>query len=168
MPKYFLAALVGSAIVTLATQPALAGVPKLKGTYSYHSFEICQIGLSFNKDGQGDVINLQPLGNNHIGTIVGAITFGGTATNSGTATFSAQKISGLPFKTNGTPSGGFSQGAESGSGNYSNTATTLTVDADTFVVSYSNILNGLARTVSFMIRSRNNTCFETGTLTRET
>ncbi len=168
MTNRFFAALVVATTAAFAIQPAFAAAPRLKGKYSYHSFEICQIGLTFNKDAQGDVINLSPAGANHIGTIVGVLTFSGAAPNSGTIAFSAQKISGLPFKTNGTPAGVFSQSPETGSGGaYSNDATTLTLDADVYVVSYANIVSGVAKSVSFMFRSNGNTCFETGTLTRQ-
>src|SRR5688500_5528893 len=98
MTNRFFAALVVATAAVLAIQPAFAAVPRLKGKYSYHSFEICQIGLVVIKDVQGDVTGLSPAGNNHIGTIVGTLTFGGAAAYSGTIAFSAQKISGLPLK----------------------------------------------------------------------
>src|SRR6188508_2178102 len=112
--RFLFAALVVATAAALTLQPAFAAVPKVKGKYSYHSLEICQIGLTYTKDAQNDVNSLSPTGSNHIGTIVGTLTLGGAAAYSGPLTFSAKKIEGLPFQTNGAPSGGFSQVVDAG------------------------------------------------------
>ena len=155
-----------SVALVVTAQAAQAAVPKIKGKYTYHSVNICQIGISVAKDVQGDVVNINTLGSNgNMSTILGTTNFTGAAAYSGLITHSAKKIEGSAFYIGSGP--GLANSTETGSGAYSNTATTLTLGEDVYTVRYSNIVGDVAKTVSFIVRLSGNRCFESGTLTRE-
>ena len=110
--------------------------------------------------------NVNAVGSNHVATVVGTINFTGAAANSGSLSFTQKKIEGVPLYVNTLPAV-FAQTTDSGNGTYSNTATTLTLAGESNAASYGNIVNGIAKSVSFMGRRNGNRCFESGTLTRE-
>ncbi len=148
----------------LTSQAAEAAVPKIKGKYAYHSIEVCQIGVTATP--QANVSNVNAVGSNHVGTVVGTINFTGANPNSGSLSFTQKKIEGVPLYVNTLPAV-FAQTADSGSGTYSNTATTLTLAGEAGPAVYGNIVSGIAKTVHFIVRHNGNRCFESGTLTRE-
>ncbi len=113
---------------------AQAAPPKLSGTYIVNYNEVCQASLV---DGQGDT------GESHSEALT--VTFDDSTM---TATLSGIDIQGALVDMNGTPSG-YTQVPLSGSGPYSNTKTTVTIDGTKFNIFYGPVKHGIAQSAAF-------------------
>jgi hypothetical protein len=114
--------------------PAPAAVPKLSGTYIVNYNEVCQASLVNGNNNTGE---------SHSEALT--VTFDDSTK---TATLSGIDIQGALVDMNGTPSG-YTQAPLSGSGPYSNTKTTVTIDGTTFNIFYGPLKKGVAQSAAF-------------------
>jgi polyisoprenoid-binding protein YceI len=153
----FIAAM-AAASTTVEAAPA---VPKVNGKYAVNGTSFCSAKATTtqanfrlaNGNSSTGVKTFNTLEDGILSAITGYITLkpSTAGATSGNATLNATQIKG-PTSTVNAPSSGWSQGTINLSGAYSFTATTMTFDGDTWVMTYGNVINGVAHTVNLIRR----------------
>lgn len=174
------------AVVCLLPLDAFAGTPKLSGTYAFSLNESCQIsvgthtysilqqsGVATDSDGDNNWVT-----NNTAPVFDTTIDDGKISVTTATARFNPKigtvVVSGFTDKGSILQAEGLSDPtmddlAEKPFGgatavNYSNTASTLTINGLTWNVAYGNIVSGVAKYVTFSgIETEKPSCAEQGT-----
>jgi hypothetical protein len=170
--------LFSTALIVLAPIAAAnAAVPKLSGTYLYHSEETCPAALAATQvtSGQlkGAIVNLIASSMGDLTTNDLAVTF-----TPGAGTPNAGKIAGSGYQADlgalvtvtgtGQTSEGPSDKAVSVSGTYSNTANSITIVSENkqaYNVVYGTVKTGIVQTAVFSFLTGG--CVQHGTLTHE-
>ncbi len=143
---------VTAATYSLMLAPAsAANVPALSGSYATSLNEVCQANLNNNEVNTGET---------HSETAI--VIFN---SNTGTVMLNGTDTSGALVVMGGTPVG-YSQSPISGSGAYTNTATTVTLAGQTFNVAYGPVKKGIAQSLTFSGIAAGN-CALSGTSIRQ-
>jgi hypothetical protein len=148
------------ALLSLPSAAMAAGKPRLVGAYAYTVISPCQAKIGTLKDGDGDVTSL----NGYFGEIYHEI---GTATfSAGTLSIAGSRVSGALAIIDGVGKKMSAPTATSMSVPFSNTASTITVDGETWPAVYGSIDDSnVAHFMSFLNRDGAN-CATTGTFVR--
>jgi hypothetical protein len=158
--------------------PAAAAAPKVSGKYALMGWSSCQAKFTTktrdyklptdNPFSGPAVWELSPGTSGEILVEAGYVTFTPSAAGSTSGMFagSTTSISGsaLAINTNGAP---IKQRAiEPFSGAYSATDTTFTIGGDEFVLSFGNVVQGIARQIN-LVRRESATCANALSFTRQ-
>lgn len=172
-------AFVTGALVMLAIAPATpvhAAAPKVSGKYSLTGSVSCQAKFTTTSrnyklptasPASGPAVwELSPGNLGQISIEAGYVTFTpGPGITSGTFSGTSTSISGSALAINaaGQP---MKQKNDVFSGNYSATDTTFTIGGDTFVLSFGNVVSGVARQIN-LVRRESATCANALSFTRQ-
>ncbi len=149
--------------------PVAAAAPKVSGKYALMGWSSCQAQFTTksrdyrlttaNPFSGPAVWELSPGGLGQISVEAGYVTFTPSAPGSTSGTFagSTTSINGsaLAINSNGTPIK--QKNGEIFNGNYSATDTTFTIGGDVFVLSFGNVVQGIARQIN-LVRRESGTC----------
>jgi hypothetical protein len=169
----------GSLFVFAVAQatPVAAATPKVSGKYALMGWSSCQAKFTTktrdyklptaNPFSGPAVWELSPGGLGQISVEAGYVTFTPSAAGSTSGTFagSTTSINGsaLAINTNGTPMK--QKNGETFSGAYSATDATFTIGGDMFVLSFGNVVQGVARQIN-LVRRESATCANALSFTR--
>jgi hypothetical protein len=169
----------GSLFVFAVAQatPVAAATPKVSGKYALMGWSSCQAKFTTksrdyklptaNPFSGPAVWELSPGGLGQISVEAGYVTFTPSAAGSTSGTFagSTTSINGsaLAINTNGTPMK--QKNGETFSGAYSATDATFTIGGDVFVLSFGNVVQGVARQIN-LVRRESATCAAALSFTR--
>jgi hypothetical protein len=159
--------------------PVAAATPKVSGTYALMGWSLCQAKFTTksrdyklptaNPFSGPAVWELSPGGLGQISVEAGYVTFTPSAVGGTSGTFAGTTTSingsALAINTNGTP---MKQKNDEPpfSGNYSATDTTFTIGGDVFVLSFGNVVQGVARQIN-LVRRESATCANALSFTRQ-
>lgn len=164
-----IATMILAGAATLAMAQAAQAAPKVSGKYAYTSTGMCQALISQNKNGTGAVTSVNPANGGTITSEVGYITFPAAASSSGNATVTGRGFEGnaVRISPNSTaPTGNVLAINNNLSGTFSLTETTFTIAGQTFLMSYGNVVSGVARTIH-LVQKETTRCINTITATKK-
>jgi hypothetical protein len=158
--------------------PAAAAAPKVSGTYALMGWSSCQAKFTTksrdyklptdNPFSGPAVWELSPEGLGQISVEAGYVTFtpSGAGSTSGTFAGTTTSINGSALAINGNSTPIKQKNGETFSGAYSATDTTFTVGGDEFVLSFGNVVQGVARQIN-LVRRESAKCASALSFTRQ-
>jgi hypothetical protein len=158
--------LTGAALLAMA-QAAQAAVPKVQGKYAYNSVSLCQALVTTNKDTQGKVTSVNPAQGGSISVDTGYITFPAVAASSGTMSVAGNGFGGDTVRINNSGVA-IKPYSTNPSGTFTLTGTTLTFAGQVFLMTYGNVVGGVARTINLVQNEKENPrCINSITATKQ-
>ncbi len=151
-------------IAGAATAAEAAGTPLISGTYLVTYIETCQAEISTSADAKsGDVNSVNTVSDGKISHTIGTAVFSQKA---GTVSLNGFQQTGDLFILQNLGGQSVSDQTWSQNWTYTNTATALILNGNSFHAFYANVAGGIAKTVVFSgIPSSG--CAATGTLVKE-
>jgi hypothetical protein len=163
-------------LATAQMTPADAAAPKVSGKYALLGWNLCQAKFTtLTRDyklanGTASGPAVQQIDPGNLGTIsveAGYVTFTPTTAGATSGQFvgSSNIINGSALKIN-TAGAALTQKIENFSAAYSATDTTFTLNTDVFVLSFGNVVAGVAKTIN-LVRKENAVCLTALSLTKQ-